>query len=95
MTALVFMRYTLGGQENLVGMQTEKPYGLDHVPWRLDNRKMLGLYSVRHIGVRSDEGDATTEADFIPLDCSGLGNLFAFLCSFIGRSNQLNSPPMA
>ena len=89
------MHYTLGGQENLVGMQTEKPYGLDRVPWRLDNRKMLGLYSVRHIGVRSDEGDATTEADFIPLDCLGLGKLFVFLCSFIGRSNQLNWPPTA
>jgi len=59
-------------------MQTEKPHGLDHVPWRLDNRKMLGLCSVRPIGVRSDEGDATAEADFIPLDCLGPGNLFVF-----------------
>ena len=79
MTALVFVRYTLGGQENLVGMQTEKPYGLDHVPWRLDNRKMLGLYSVRHIGVRSDEGDATIEAESISLDCSGPGHLFFYV----------------
>ena len=31
-SALVFVRYTLGGQENFVGMQTENPYGLDHVP---------------------------------------------------------------
>ena len=82
-------------QENLVGMQKEKPHGLDHVPWRLDNRKMLGLYFVRPICVRSDEGDATAEADFIQLDCSGPRNLFVFLCSFIGRSKQLNWPPTA
>ena len=94
MTALVFVRYTLGGQENLVGMQTEKPYGLDHVPWRLDNRKMLGLYFVRPICVRSDEGDATAEVESIPLDCFGPENHFDFLCNFIGRSNQLNLPPM-
>ena len=31
-SALVFMHYTLGGHENLVGMQTENPRGLDHVP---------------------------------------------------------------
>ena len=30
-TALVFERYTLGGQENFVGMRTEIPHGLDHV----------------------------------------------------------------
>ena len=76
MTALVFVRYTLGGQENLVGMQTEKPCGLDQVPWRLDNRKMLGLYFVRPICVRSGEGDAMPKAESIPLDYSGLGTLF-------------------
>ena len=31
-TALVFVRYTLGGQENFVGMRTENPLGIDHVP---------------------------------------------------------------
>ena len=31
-SALVFVRYTLGAQETFVGMQTENPYGLDHVP---------------------------------------------------------------
>ena len=31
-TALVFVRYTLGGQENFVGMRAEIPCGLDHVP---------------------------------------------------------------
>jgi len=30
-TALVFVRYTLGGQENFVGMRTENPHGRDHV----------------------------------------------------------------
>jgi len=30
-TGLVFVCYTLGGQENFVGMRTENPYGLDHV----------------------------------------------------------------
>jgi len=34
------------------------------------------------------------EAESIPLDCSVPGNLFVFLCNFIGRSNQLNVPPM-
>jgi len=42
-TALVFMRYTLGGQENFVGMRTENPCGQDHVLQRLDNRKMLEI----------------------------------------------------
>ena len=31
-SALVFVCYTLGGQENFVGMWIENPYGLDHVP---------------------------------------------------------------
>ena len=31
LTALVFVRYTLGGHEKFVGMQTENPGGLDHV----------------------------------------------------------------
>jgi len=30
--ALVFVRYTLGDQENFVGIQTEKSHGTDHVP---------------------------------------------------------------
>jgi len=30
-TALVFVRYTLGGQENFVGMRIENPRGQDHV----------------------------------------------------------------
>ena len=50
--------------------------------------------SVCPVGVRSDEGDATAEAESKPLDCSGPGNQFVFLCNFIGRSNQLNLPPM-
>ena len=35
------------------------------------------------------------KGESIPLDCSGPGNLFVFLCNFIGRSNQLNFPPTA
>ena len=31
-TALVFMRYTLGGQENFIGMRKKNPRWLDHVP---------------------------------------------------------------
>jgi len=31
MTVLIFVCYTLGGHKNFVGMQTENPYGLDHV----------------------------------------------------------------
>ena len=42
-TALVFMRYTLGGQENFVGMWKKIPRGPDHVSKRLDNRKMLEI----------------------------------------------------
>ena len=42
-TALVFMRYTLEGQENFVGMWKKNLYGLDHVPKRLDNRKMVEI----------------------------------------------------
>ena len=42
-SALVFMRYTLGGQENFVGMWKKNPHGLDHVLKRLDNRKMLEI----------------------------------------------------
>ena len=34
------------------------------------------------------------EAESIPLDCLGPGNLFVFLCNFIGRSTQQNKPPM-
>jgi len=30
-TPIVFESYTLGGQENFVGMRTENPCGLDHV----------------------------------------------------------------
>ena len=30
-TALIFVCYTLGGQDNFVGMWRENPYGLDHV----------------------------------------------------------------
>ena len=58
-------------------------------------RKCQRSYSVHPVGVRSDEGDATAEAESIPLGCSGIGNLFVFLCSFIGRSNQINSVLMA
>jgi len=31
-SAPVFVRYTLGGQENFVGMRTENTCGIDHVP---------------------------------------------------------------
>jgi len=31
-SALVFVRYTLGDQENFVGMRKKDPRGLDHVP---------------------------------------------------------------
>jgi len=30
-SALIFVRYTLGGQENFVGMRKKTPHGLDHV----------------------------------------------------------------
>ena len=46
-SALIFVRYTLGGQENFVGMWKKNLYGLDHVPNRLDNRKMLEI--VEHL----------------------------------------------
>jgi len=90
------VHYTPGGLENFVGMQTKNPSGLDHVMYRLDNTKMLEIMFCPPcpVGVRSDEGDATAEAESIALDCSGPGNHFVFLCNFIGRSNQLNSPPM-
>ena len=42
-TALVFMRYTLEGQENFIAMWKKKLHGIDHVPKRLDNRKMLEI----------------------------------------------------
>ena len=51
--------------------------------------------SVRPIGFGTDEGDTTAVAESITLECSGPGHLFVFFCNFIGRSNQLNSPPMA
>ena len=31
-TALILMRYTLGGQENFIGMRKKNPRWLDHVP---------------------------------------------------------------
>ena len=49
--------------------------------------------NIRPVGVRSD-GDAMAEVESIPLDCLGPGNLFVFLCNFIGRSTQQNKPPM-
>ena len=34
------------------------------------------------------------EVESVPLDCSGPGKLFVFLCNFKGRSNQINYAPM-
>ena len=45
--------------------------------------------SVRPVGVRSDEGDMTAEAESILLDCSGPQNLFVFYV--ILQSGQINS----
>ena len=84
------MCYTRGGQENFVGMRTENPCGLDHVCLRVDNRKMLEIVFRPPVGVRSDEGDATAEAESIPLGYSGTRNIFVFMCNFIGMSNQIN-----
>ena len=58
-------------------------------------RKCQRSCSVHPVGVRSDEGDATAEAESIPSGCSGTGNLFVFLYNFVGRSNQINSALMA
>ena len=50
---------------------------------------------VHPVGVRSDLGDATAEAESIPLDYLATGTLFVFLCNFIRRSNPQNSPHTA
>ena len=48
--------------------------------------------SVRHIGVRNDEGDATTEAESIKLGCLGTRNFFVFCVIYRKvKSNKFSS----